>query len=125
MTVVASSQTVEVNYKSRAASEKELEEQFRSIEIASKGQALISEDFNYLKIYWDTLKCASTGTKFRDLLLDNYLYKHVKESMRQSNISDLVISSNVNMVNDVEVLDHLGNSDHIIIVWNLACNVYV
>jgi len=38
---------------------------------------------------------------------------------------DLVISSDINMVADVEVLDHIGNSDHNIIVWNLVCNVSV
>ena len=70
------------------------------------------EDFNYPKINWDTLECYSIGTKFRNLLLDNYFYQHVKESTRKSNILDLVISSDVNMVTDVEVFDHLGNSDH-------------
>ena len=29
------------------------------------------------------------------------------------------------MVTDVEVLDHLGNSDHNIIVWDLVCNVCI
>ena len=29
------------------------------------------------------------------------------------------------MVTDVEVLDHLGNSDHNIIVWDLVCNVRI
>ena len=27
------------------------------------------------------------------------------------------------MVNDVQVLEHLGNSDHNILVWNLICDV--
>ena len=62
---------VGVCYRSQAASEHELEELFRTIEKASKGQALIMGDFNYPKINWDTLECDSTGTKFRDLLLDN------------------------------------------------------
>jgi endonuclease/exonuclease/phosphatase family metal-dependent hydrolase len=117
--------TVGVCYRSQAASEKELSELFKSIEIASKGQTIIMGDFNYPKINWDTLECDSMGTKFRDLLLDNYLYQHVKESTRESNTLDLVISSDVNMVTEVEVLDHLGNSDHNIIVWNLVCNVHV
>ena len=36
---------------------------------------------------------------------------------------DLIISSNANMVNDVQVLEHLGNSDQNILVWNLICGV--
>jgi len=27
------------------------------------------------------------------------------------------------MANDVEILEHLGNSDHNIIVWKLICDV--
>ena len=77
------SQTVGVCYRSQAASEKELEELFRSIEIAAKGQAIITGDFNYLKTNWNTLERDSTCTKFRYFLLDNYLYQHVKESTRE------------------------------------------
>jgi len=44
-------------------------------------------------------------------------------NLRENNILDLLIYSDINMVTDVEVLDHLGNSDHNIIVWNLVCNV--
>jgi len=80
---VTTSPTVGVCYRSQAATEKELEELIRSIEIAPKGQALMMGDFNYPKISWDTLDCDSTGTKFRDLLLDNYLYQHVKEPTRE------------------------------------------
>ena len=29
------------------------------------------------------------------------------------------------MVTDVEVLEHLGNSDHNIIVWDLVCDVRI
>ena len=77
-------------------------------------------DFNYRKIDCNTLDCDFTDTKFRDLLLNNYLYQHVKEPMRKSNIFDLVISSDINMVTGVKVLDHLGNGDHNMIVWDYA-----
>ena len=36
---------------------------------------------------------------------------------------DLVICSDENMVIDVKVLEHVGNSEHNIIVWNLVCDV--
>lgn len=38
---------------------------------------------------------------------------------------DAVISSDIKMATDVEVLDHLRDSDHTIIVQNLVCNVIV
>jgi len=59
----------------------------------------------------------------RDLLLDSYMYQHVRQPTRQNNILELVISSNENMVNDVEILEHLGNCDHKLIVWKLICAV--
>jgi len=82
-------------------------------------------DFNYPKINWDTLDCDSTTTSddFRDVLLDSYLYQLVRQPTRQNNILDLAISLNENMVNDVEILEYLGNSDHNIIVWKLICDV--
>ena len=79
--------TVGVCYRSQSDSEKELEELFRSTEITSNWQALLMGDFNYRKINWDTWECDSTGSKFRDLLLDN-LYQHVEESTRESNRID-------------------------------------
>jgi hypothetical protein len=117
--------TVGVCYRSQAASEQELKELFRTIETASKGSVLIMGDFNYPKIDWNTLECDSTGIRFRDLLLDNYLCQHVTEPTRENNILDLVISSDANMVNDLQVLDHLGNSDHNMIVWDLVCSIHL
>ena len=64
--------TVGVYYKNQAVLEQELQVLFRSSEITSKGQASIIGDFNYPKIYWDTLECDSIGTKFSGLLLDIY-----------------------------------------------------
>jgi len=55
--------------------------------------------------------------------LINYLYQHVREPTRESNILDLVISSDINMVPEVEVLELLGNSDHNIIICSLILDV--
>jgi endonuclease/exonuclease/phosphatase family metal-dependent hydrolase len=115
--------TIGVCYKSQAASDEELNELYKVIKSASQANVLMMGDFNYPKINWDTLDCDSSSMTYRDLILDNYLYQHVRQPTRENNILDLVISSNVNMVNDVQVLEHLGNSDHNILVWNLICDV--
>ena len=86
--------TIGVCYESQAASDEELNELYKAIESASQGNVLIMGDFNYPKINWDTLECDSSSMAFRDLLLDNYLCH---------NILDVVISSNVSMVNDVQM----------------------
>jgi hypothetical protein len=87
------------------------------------GSVMIMGDFNYPGINWESLDCDSSSLAFRDLVLDNYLYQHVRQPTRMNNILDLVISSNASLVNDVRVLEHLGNGDHNIIVWNLISDV--
>ena len=115
--------TVGVCYKSQAAEERELDEMFEAIKGASKGRILLMGDFNYPSINWETLECDSAGSKFMDLVLDNYLCQHVKVPTRDRNVLDLVITSDVNMVENLRVLEHLGGSDHNIITWQLICNV--
>ena len=66
---------------------------------------------------------ALSSLAFRDLILDNYLCQRVRQPTRLSNILDLVCSCYANMVNDVQVLEHMGSSDHNILVWNLICDV--
>ena len=114
--------TVGVCYRSQAASDNEVNELYKVIEGASWGSVLIMGDFNYPKINWDSLDCDSSSLAFRDLILDNYLYqpRAARQPTRLNNILDLVISSNANMVNDVQVLEHLGNSDHNILVCDVG-----
>jgi Endonuclease-reverse transcriptase len=80
-------------------------------------------DFNNPKINWDSLDCDSSTTAFRDVIIENYLYQHVRQPTRLNNALDLVISSKENMVNDIQVLEHLGISDHNILLWKLICDV--
>ena len=89
-----------------------MKELFKAIETASNEQVLIMRDFNYPKMYWETSLCDSNGLPFRDLLLDNYLFQSVRGPTRENNILDPVIPSDVNLVAEVNVLKHLGNSDH-------------
>jgi len=102
--------------RSQVTSQQELHELFKVISTASQGKILKMGDFNYLRIN-------SNANNFRDLLLDHYLYQHVREPTRESIILYLVIGSDENMVTGVEVLEHLGNSDHNIIVCGLMLDV--
>jgi hypothetical protein len=81
--------------------------------------------FSRFKINWNLLDCDSFSTAFRDVIIDNYLYQHVRQPTKIEQyigFLDLVISSLENMVNDIQVLEHLGNSDHNIFVWKLICD---
>ena len=70
-------------------------------------------DFNHGNIKWDTLQ--STGVedqKFLCLVQDNFLTQHVLEPTRATRILDIVISSQKELVDNVEIKEPLGSSDH-------------
>jgi hypothetical protein len=79
-------------------------------------------DFNFQNSNWDTNESDATSAHFLNLLMDNYL---MKKPGRENNILDVVNSSELSLVDKVEVLECLGNSDHYIIVWELICIVSI
>jgi hypothetical protein len=44
--------------------------------------------------------------------MDSFLLQHVQEPTRENNVLDLVLSSTEGVVDNLEVKEHLGNSDH-------------
>jgi len=84
---------------------------------------LIMVDLNYSKINWDTLNCDSTIVLTWEMYYLTVMCINMLRQDKTKNILDLVICLNENTVNDVEILKHLGNSDHNIIVWKSICDV--
>jgi endonuclease/exonuclease/phosphatase family metal-dependent hydrolase len=97
---------VGVCYKRPAAEAKEIEELFKVLQMAAKGEVLIMGDFNYPGINWETFESNNHGQAFRDLVMENFLIQHVREPTRESNVLDLVLSSNDGMVENLEVKEH-------------------
>ena len=70
-------------------------------------------DFNHGNIKWDTLQ--STGVEdstFLCLVQDNFLTQHVFEPTRAARVLDIVLSSQKEFVDNVEIQEPLGSSDH-------------
>ena len=70
-------------------------------------------DFNHGNITWDTLQ--STGVEGQKLLCqvqDNFLTQHVLEPTRGTRVLDIVLSSQKELVDNVEIKEPLGSSDH-------------
>ena len=70
-------------------------------------------DFNHGNIKWDTLQ--STGVEDQKLLClvqDNFLTQHVLEPTRATRILDIVLSSHKELVDNVEIKEPFGSSDH-------------
>ena len=70
-------------------------------------------DFNHGNIKWDTLQ--STGVEDSTLLClvqDNFLTQHVFEPTRAARVLNIVLSSQKEFVDNVEIQEPLGSSDH-------------
>ena len=79
----------------------------------SKGDCIIMGDFNHGDIKWDTLQ--STGVEdstFLCLVQDNFLTQHVLEPTRAARVLYIVLSSQKEFVDNVEIQEPLGSSDH-------------
>ena len=50
------------------------------------------------------------------------LCKHVLEATRESNILDLILTSEDNVIEDLKIIEPLGNSDHNTIMCKYLCS---
>ncbi|XP_063960326.1 uncharacterized protein LOC135155303 [Lytechinus pictus] len=82
---------------------------------------LIMGDFNYRDINWEAGSGKSEA--FLDVIMDNLWTQHVSAPTRQESLLDLVITSNPCAIDEVEIIAHLGNSDHTMLRWDT--NYYV
>lgn len=85
----------------------------------SRGQVLITGDFNYSDINWELRESGKLGKEFLDLVDDCFLWQHVKLPTRGKNILDLVLTSAENMVEDLEVRGTIANNDYNLILFRL------
>ena len=111
---------VGVVYKSPSAGHEEVKEILTMLSSLSGKHVIIMGDFNYPKINWNTFESDSAGGLFLEVILDNFWSQHVFSPTREDNVLDLVISSEESMVENISVDEHLGNSDHNIVNFNLV-----
>ena len=74
----------------------------------SKGDCIIMDDFSHVNIKWDALQ----STAFLCLVRDNFLTQHVLEPTRAARVLDIVLSSQKEFVDNVDIQEPLGSSDH-------------
>ena len=105
---------VGVCYRSPSASEGENDALLSMIRsVAEKERALLMVgDFNYPKINWDELDVSGDGEDFLDIIQDNCLCQHVTQATRGTNILDLVISSEEDLISKLRIGPSIGGSDH-------------
>ena len=81
---------------------------------------VIMGDLNYSNIDWQMMSSASGSSEFFQSAQDNFLSQHIGFSTHNSGTQpDVVLSSNSDIVVDVEDMCHLGSSDHSMIMVTL------
>ena len=104
---------VGVCYRSPSADTVYDENLIQEIEQFATGRALIMGDFNYGDIDWETFQADRCSSKnFINRAQDLFLMQHVGEPTRGKNLLDLVFSTEAEMVEELEVLNPVSNSDH-------------
>ena len=96
----------------------------------SYSHVIIMGDFNYPEINWSQ-ECSNVGanheaTKFLEGVRDAYMYQHVKQPThqrgdQQRNTLDLVLSNELDMVDELNYGPPIGKSHHAGLTWRIRC----
>ena len=114
-----------VSYRSPMSSVEEDKILFQMIGNASGKKLMLMGDFNFGNINWITHEACGQSKNFLDCINDNFLHQHVHQITRGKNILDLVFTSEEHMIEELNVGEPFGTSDHQIIRCKLIvskCN---
>lgn len=104
-----------------------LNELLRKTQLVQARDIMIMGDFNYGEIDWENeVTCGpddSDASKFLEVVQDLYLSQHVHQPTRfregqMPSRLDLVLTNDKNMVDNIEIGEPLGKSDHVVITWD-------
>ena len=104
-----------VSYRSPTSSVKEDEILFQMIGNASDKKLMLMGDFYFGNINWITHEACGQSKNFLDCVNDNFLHQHVHQITRGKNILDLVFTSEEHVIEELDVGEPFGTSDHQII----------
>ena len=87
-------------------------------------EIILVGDFNYPEINWDTESSASRSQGFIDIIQDLGLYQLISEPTRYRNgqepsLLDLIMTSDDNLIRDIDLKAPLGKSDHVVIEFSV------
>jgi hypothetical protein len=85
----------------------------------SKDRLIVMGDFNFPELKWSQPESLSDSHLFLKCLNDNFLEQLVDEPTRGNNILDLVITSDISIINSVTVGEPFETSDHQVIRFEL------
>ncbi|CAJ0962937.1 unnamed protein product [Ranitomeya imitator] len=90
-------------------------------EAATHNEVLVMGDFNYPDINWESETCEThKGNRFLLITKKNYLSQLVQNPTRGAALLDLILSNRPDRITNLQVVGHLGNSDHNIVQFHLS-----
>ena len=93
------------------------------IERGMSKNTILLGDFNLPKLFKDGASNTPETALFRDSFDELFLTQHVMKPTRNDEILDLILTNNENLIDDVLVGEHIGNSDHAIIRFSIKCHI--
>ena len=91
-----------------AGSDIEFYEELEDI-LSSSSESVIMGDFNQPNINWNQLDSHTPGNKLVNFVQNNNLTQHVQTPTRLRNILDLILSTENDLVNNIQILDKIGD----------------
>ena len=105
-----------------ATTDKKLFDQIDAI--ANSCESIIFGDFNLPVPSWGNPISSHSGHNLYDSLLESALSQHVNEPTRDSNVLDLVFSTNDELISNVVVGPEFSTSDHKIVKFDIDLKIY-
>ena len=108
----------------------ELKELFYMIHAANPSHLLIAGDFNVPQINWSSGLCSAPDShyahEFLNVVRDCLLFQHIMHPTRFRNgecpsLLDLVLTNEEGMLTSLSYSSGLGKSDHVTLLFQLAC----
>ncbi|KAJ8018258.1 LINE-1 reverse transcriptase-like [Holothuria leucospilota] len=89
------------------------------MDAAQNKRIMIVGDFNFPDIDWIHMTAEKTSSqRFLQQTQDSLWFQHIIDPTRGDNILDLLLTSESEMVEDIQVGEQFGDSDHNCITWN-------
>jgi len=107
-------------YRRPSASIEETRDLCHQIKKHTLKSGLIMGEFNFGGIDWDSIIATTVEeTEFLDAVNDLFLYQNVHTPTRDKNILDLIFTTEVDMMEELNVCAPISNSDHNVILFTM------
>lgn len=107
----------------RAGDNKEINDEalFSLLGKVGNQRVVILGDFNFPELRWGPTDTLDASHPFIESINNNFLFQLVDEPTRDKNYLDLVLTSEDNLIQELEVGERFESSDHQVIRFSLVC----